>query len=156
MAYPTQSVLDACCCGLVLTRITLQDLPGVITRDMARMVNDEGWKLAGWAAKPFAILLSSFRETIFIDADSLFLRNPEVMFDDPDYQSTGALFFRDRLIMPESKKKWLQSLFDGTVPKKAKESRLWTGRSGHMQESGVLVVSSSLSDPQTCSSARNH
>jgi hypothetical protein len=105
------------------------------------MVDDEGWKLAGWAAKPFAILLSSFREVIFIDADSLFFRNPAKLFDDPDYVETGALFFRDRTIMPESKRRWLLRVLPRPIPKLAKESTWWTGTSGHHQESGVVVVS---------------
>lgn len=121
-------------------RAELEALPGVITRDIAQMTNDAGWKLAGWAAKPFAILLSSFREVIFIDADSLFFKNPEVLFEDPDYVKTGALFFKDRLIMPESKKRWLQQVLPKPIPKLAKQSRFWTGESGHMQESGVIVV----------------
>jgi alpha 1,3-mannosyltransferase len=113
-----------------------------VTRDVSRMIFDDGWRLAGWAAKPFAILVSSFREVIFIDADSLFFKNPEVLFDDPDYKDTGALFFRDRRIMPESKKRFLQQLLPKPISKLAKQSRFWTGESGHMQESGVLVVSS--------------
>ena len=121
-------------------RMELEALPGVTCRDIAQMTNDEGWRLAGWAAKPFAILLSSFREVIFIDADSLFFRNPEILFDDPDYKEMGALFFRDRLIMPESKKRWLQQVLPKPVPRLAKQSRFWTGESGHMQESGVIVV----------------
>jgi len=121
-------------------RMELESLPGVTTRDIAQMTDDKGWKLAGWAAKPFAILLSSFREVIFIDADSLFFHNPEVLFDDPDYKKHGALFFRDRLIMPESKKRWLQQVLPKPIPKLAKLSRFWTGESGHQQESGVVVV----------------
>ena len=121
-------------------RAELEALPGVITRDIAQMTNDAGWALKGWAAKPFAILLSSFREVIFIDADSLFFKNPEVLFEEPDYKKTGALFFRDRLIMPENKKRWLQQVLPKPIPKLAKESRMWTGESGHMQESGVIVV----------------
>jgi hypothetical protein len=121
-------------------RADLEALDGVITRDIAQMVNDEGWKLAGWAAKPFAILFSSFREVIFIDADSLFFKNPEVLFDDPGYQKTGALFFRDRLIMPENKKRWLQQILPKPISRQVKQSRFWTGDSGHMQESGVVVV----------------
>ncbi|KAI1076933.1 mannosyltransferase putative-domain-containing protein [Whalleya microplaca] len=121
-------------------RFELEDLPGVTTRDISQMVNDDGWTLAGWAAKPFAILLSSFREVILIDADSLFFKNPEVLFDDPDYQETGTLFFKDRLVMPESKKGFLQQIMPKPVPKSARKSRLWTGESGHMQESGVVVV----------------
>lgn len=122
------------------SRQDLEDLDGVITRDIGAMVNPVGWDIASWAAKPFAILLSSFREAIFIDADSFFFVNPEVMFDYPEYVKTGALFFRDRLIMPESKKSWLQSILPQPVSKNVKQSRLWKGESGHQQESGVMVV----------------
>jgi hypothetical protein len=121
-------------------RSDLESLDGVITRDIAQMVNDEGWKLAGWAAKPFAILHSSFREVIFIDADSLFFVNPATLFEDPGYQKAGALFFRDRLIMPENKKRWLQQILPKPISRQVKQSRMWTGDSGHMQESGVVVV----------------
>lgn len=121
-------------------RAELELLPDVVTRDLSQMVNDEGWTLAGWAAKPFAILLSSFREVIFIDADALFLRNPENLFEDPSYVKTGALFFKDRLIMPESKKRWLQQILQKPISKQVRQNRFWTGESGHMQESGVVVV----------------
>ena len=121
-------------------RLELEEIPGVITRDMSQMVVDDGWELKGWAGKPFSILLSSFREVIFIDADALFFRNPEILFNDPQYVETGALFFHDRIIMPESKKSWLQEVLPGPISKKAKQSRYWTGESGHMQESGVVVV----------------
>ncbi|KYG41724.1 glycosyltransferase family 71 protein [Acidomyces richmondensis BFW] len=121
-------------------RTELESLPGVVTRDLSQLINDEGWKLAGWAAKPFAILMSSFREVLFVDADALFFVNPEQLFEDDDYVRTGALFFKDRLIMPESKKRWLQKVFPSPVPKGVRESRFWTAESGHMQESGVVVV----------------
>jgi hypothetical protein len=121
-------------------REQLEALPGVTTRDLSQMVDDNGWKLAGWAGKPFAILFSSFREAIFIDADSLFLQNPEILFEDEAYRKTGALFFKDRLMMPESKKRWLQEILPRPVSNKAMGSRFWTGQSGHMQESGVVVV----------------
>lgn len=121
-------------------REQLEALPGVTTRNLGQMVDDKGWKLAGWAGKPFAILFSSFKEAIFIDADSLFLQNPEILFEDEAYQQTGALFFKDRLMMPESKKRWLQEVLPRPVSNKAMGSRFWTGQSGHMQESGVVVV----------------
>ncbi|KAH8803241.1 mannosyltransferase putative-domain-containing protein [Xylogone sp. PMI_703] len=121
-------------------RAELEAIPGVITRDMAQMVSDEGWELKGWAGKPFAILLSSFREVIFIDADALFFKDPEVLFEDPLYKQTGTLFFRDRIIMPESKKRWLKQVLPNPISSKARQSRFWTGVSGHMQESGVVVV----------------
>ncbi|KAJ5568063.1 putative alpha-1-3-mannosyltransferase [Penicillium hetheringtonii] len=122
------------------SRARLEALPGVVTRDLRKMVNDEGWTLRGWAGKPFAVLFSSFRETIFIDADSLFLQNPEGLFDDFAYRQTGALFFKDRLMFPESKREWMQDVLPEPVSSKAQETRLWDGQSGHMQESGVLVL----------------
>lgn len=122
------------------SRQDLEDLEGVITRDIGAMIKPEGWNVASWAAKPFAILLSSFREVLFIDADSFFFVNPEVMFDYPEYVKTGAMFFRDRLIMPETKKAWLQSVLPQPVSKNVKQSRLWKGESGHQQESGVMLV----------------
>lgn len=122
------------------TRAQLESLPNVVARDLRQMVNDAGWTLTGWAGKPFAILLSSFREVVFIDADSLFFQNPEVLFRDPSYIDTGALFFKDRLMMPESKKHWLQQILPRPISKQVIHSRFWTGDSGHMQESGVVVV----------------
>ncbi|KAF4552428.1 Mannosyltransferase-like protein 2 [Elsinoe fawcettii] len=122
------------------SRSELEALPGVITRDMEQMVRDEGWQLKGWAGKPFAILLSSFREAIFIDADAQFFITPEVLFEDEAYEENGALFFRDRLMFPESKRKWLQQILPKPMSRKVRHSRFWTGESGHMQESGVVVV----------------
>lgn len=121
-------------------RAELEAIDGVVTRDVSQMVNDEGWKLAGWAAKPFAILFSSFREVVFIDADSVFFKNPEILFEDPAYQKTGALFFRDRLMMPESRKRWVQQVLPKPFSSQVKQNRYWTGESAHMQESGVVVV----------------
>ncbi|PNS20637.1 hypothetical protein CAC42_364 [Sphaceloma murrayae] len=122
------------------SRSELEALPGVITRDMEQMVRDEGWQLKGWAGKPFAILLSSFREVIFIDADAQFFLTPEVLFEDEAYEENGALFFRDRLMFPESKRKWLQQILPKPMSRNVRSSRFWTGESGHMQESGVVVV----------------
>ncbi|EPS38152.1 hypothetical protein H072_8154 [Dactylellina haptotyla CBS 200.50] len=119
-------------------RAKLEKLDGVVTRDIK--VRDEGWKLAGWAGKPFAILLSSFREVIFIDADSLFFKNPEVLFEDQSYKRTGALFFKDRVLFPENKQKWLKQILPEPISQSVKDSRFWAGTSGHMQESGVVVV----------------
>ncbi|EGX89556.1 alpha-1,3-mannosyltransferase [Cordyceps militaris CM01] len=118
----------------------LSGLDGVITREIGPMVDDNGWKLAGWAAKPYAILFSSFREAIFVDADSLFFRDPELLFDDEDYRKTGALFFMDRALWRESKQDWLKKVLPKPISLKVLASRYWKGESGQMQESGVVVV----------------
>lgn len=121
-------------------REELEQLDGVFTRDLKLMIDDDGWNLAGWAAKPFALLMSSFREAIFIDADSFFFVDPATLFDNEDYRATGALFFKDRNVSPESKRSWIRSILPAPISAKVKQNRLWTGESGHHQESGVLVV----------------
>lgn len=35
---------------------------------------------------------------MLIDIDTIWFKSPELLFDTPGYQSTGALFFRDRLL----------------------------------------------------------
>lgn len=104
------------------------------------MINDKGWEVKDWAGKPFAILLSSFREVILIDADALFFQSPEILFEDPGYLKTGALFFHDRNIFPESKQNRLKKILPTPISKRVQKSRLWTDESGHMQESGVVVI----------------
>lgn len=121
-------------------RETLETLPGVSTRDLKQMVVDKGWELKGWAIKPFAILLSSFREVIFLDSDSMFLQNPNILFEDPAYLDTGALFFKDRLLNPSDKRKFLRQILPRPVSEKARTSRFWTGESQEMQESGCIVI----------------
>ena len=51
--------------------------------------------LYGWMLKPFAILNSSFKEVIFIDADNTCLQNPTSLFETGEYRATGALFWPD-------------------------------------------------------------
>lgn len=121
-------------------RIQLEALPGVTTRDLSQMVADNGWELKGWASKAFALMMSSFREVIYLDADALFFVNPETLFDDPGYAETGALFFMDRVYSPESRKQWLRDVLPKPISKKAQTSRYWTGISREQQESGALVV----------------
>jgi ADP-heptose:LPS heptosyltransferase len=51
----------------------------------ARMLNERG-------LKPYAILHSPFREVLFLDVDVDPKFNPEILFDAPNFQTTGAIF----------------------------------------------------------------
>lgn len=84
--------------------------------------------------------MSSFREALFLDADVLFFANPEIMFDDPSYEETGALFFRDRNLGREKKRQWIRKVLPKPISKQVQEVRMWTGESGHVQDSGLLVI----------------
>ncbi|KAL4793108.1 mannosyltransferase putative-domain-containing protein [Aspergillus venezuelensis] len=121
-------------------REKIEALPGVTARNLNFLLDSGDWQLDLWAGKPFAMLLSSFREVMFIDSDSLFLQNPETLFEDEAYLETGALFFKDRLIAPESKRGFLWRILPHPISEKAQKSRFWRAESGHMQESGVVVV----------------
>lgn len=52
-------------------------------------------RLGGWQLKPYAILHSPFREVLFLDADNVPVANPEYLFETPQYQETGAIFWPD-------------------------------------------------------------
>ncbi len=49
----------------------------------------------GWELKSYALLHSSFREILLLDADNVPVRNPEYLFDSPEYAGTGAIFWPD-------------------------------------------------------------
>lgn len=48
-----------------------------------------------YAIKPYALLHSAFREALWLDADQVPVQNPEFLFDCPEYQATGAVFWPD-------------------------------------------------------------
>ena len=49
--------------------------------------------------KPFALLASKYPRTILVDADAIFLRSPDDLFDQhAGLSETGALFYHDRAI----------------------------------------------------------
>ncbi len=51
--------------------------------------------LAGWELKPFAALMSPFREVVFLDADAVSIPLPEAMLGWRAYRDRGAVFFPD-------------------------------------------------------------
>jgi len=55
----------------------------------------EHWK--GWQIKAFILKHTEFSEVIICDCDSVFLQNPEIVFNDPNYIATGTYFFKDWL-----------------------------------------------------------
>ena len=51
------------------------------------------WK--GWQLKAFALLHSSFREVLMLDADSYPVKDPSFLFDWQPYKDTGAIIWPD-------------------------------------------------------------
>lgn len=51
--------------------------------------------LIGYRTKPLAVMASSFREIILMDADSLVFVNPEILLEEYNYLNNGMLLFKD-------------------------------------------------------------
>ncbi|KAF9086359.1 hypothetical protein BGX23_008936 [Mortierella sp. AD031] len=120
----------------------LQEMASGIEVVDVTSILDNGWmQLGGWSIKPFAILASSFEEVMFVDADAYFLQDPAVLFEDPGYMATGALFFFDRTLFPDWPigSDWLRSILPimSSFPPK---SRMFNLLTTHEQESGVVVI----------------
>lgn len=63
-------------------------------------------KLRGWEIKSYALLLTSFDEILFLDADCGVLVDPTFLFSDPAFERYGNVFwpdywFRENLILQE-------------------------------------------------------
>ncbi|KAF9437349.1 hypothetical protein BGZ76_001115 [Entomortierella beljakovae] len=108
--------------------------------DVTTILDNDYTRLGGWAIKPFAMLASNFEEVMFIDADAYFLQDPAVLYDDPGYLATGALFFFDRTLFGKSPSAtWINSVSPilSSFPRK---SRLFKFLTHHEQESGVVLI----------------
>lgn len=53
-------------------------------------------RLRGFYCKVAAMIKSPFKHSMMMDLDVVWLQSPEVLFESKSYQSTGALYFRDR------------------------------------------------------------
>jgi hypothetical protein len=123
-------------------REQLETLQDVTCKDISDALEWKTINPSGWSIKPFALLLSPFEETIFMDSDTFWFQRPEILFHDPGYQATGKLFFFDRTLKCHIKScpgQWVKTIVTHPSPR-AQEMRMWQMRSGHDQESGVVVI----------------
>ncbi|KAJ3230550.1 hypothetical protein HDU81_004427 [Chytriomyces hyalinus] len=121
---------------------------------------------AGFYSKPFALLASSFRKPIIMDADVLFLQDPAraILNASSSFHQHGQTFFRDRTLTNQFFESWfayyplmVARKFGYRVPSPAvrwfraldqypslyalsSESRYLMARSHHEMESGVVAL----------------
>ncbi|KAH9273446.1 hypothetical protein BASA83_004112 [Batrachochytrium salamandrivorans] len=126
-------------------RSILADIPGVELVDLSQSLNLPKCR-KGWENKPLAVLASRFQHVILMDADSLFIQAPDVIFEFAGYRETGALLYRDRTLgngffgygerfaalMKKVAKPFIGNLL-------YKDSRLMQAKSSDEMESGVVV-----------------
>ncbi|KAI9206494.1 mannosyltransferase putative-domain-containing protein [Polychytrium aggregatum] len=118
----------------------LEKVSRVRVIDLSKLVNSVG--IGGWSMKSFMILFSSFSEVIFMDADALFLQDPEVVFRQKGYIETGTLLFRDRTMKMDAESgkhaNYVRSIIR-EPSEYALQGRIFRKLSVHEGESGVLV-----------------
>ena len=96
----------------------------------------------GWAIKAFAALGSRFKEVILLDADAVFLQDPEVVFQQQAYIDKGVLLFHDRKLwqytFPERHQWWHSQIIHPSA--EMGKSLAWTQQYGEEQDSGAVVI----------------
>jgi hypothetical protein len=60
----------------------------------------------GWQLKPYALIMSGFREVLMLDADNVPVVDPAFLFDRPEFVSTGAVFWPDVLDISQANPVW--------------------------------------------------
>jgi hypothetical protein len=75
----------------------LLDLGNIKLVDLAKRLNTNvvEKKLIGYRTKPLAVIASSFKEVVLMDADALSFIDPYYFFNLEGYISTGMLLFKD-------------------------------------------------------------
>ncbi|KAG0276592.1 hypothetical protein BGZ95_007333 [Linnemannia exigua] len=122
-------------------RAWFEKIEGVKTIDVTSLVDNQMIILQGWAAKPFAMMVSSFSEVILMDSDVYYMIDPALLFEDPGYKETGTLYFYDRTLFPgagRDKKDWMES-FLPTMSNHPAKTRWFRAKGDHEMESGVVV-----------------
>lgn len=128
-------------------RRVLIDLgPNIETLNLLDYFDDDMSGLVGgsWAMKPFAMLASRFKETIMVDADAVFLRAPDGVFnDEPGLRETGTLFWHDRewMIGKRERHAWVHKIMEGREPSPMlSQSLFWTHNAYQEMDSGVVCM----------------
>ncbi|KAF2158241.1 glycosyltransferase family 71 protein [Myriangium duriaei CBS 260.36] len=103
----------------------------------------------GWATKPFALLAASHPRTILVDADTIFLQKPDMLFNEtPGLVDTGALFFHDRVIQGDTKRQaFMMKQFNAVKEKPSRyldfDSLYWQGKTRQEADSGLVAMDKS-------------
>jgi hypothetical protein len=112
--------------------------------DIFTIFDDTTLKLkdGGWAIKAVALLGSRFEQAILLDADAVFLQQPEKLFEQRAYTEKGALLFHDRLLWQHAFKQrhewWKDQIKEPTA--EMNNSLVWTEDYAEECDSGVVVI----------------
>eukprot|EP00833_Pecoramyces_ruminatium_P000035 jgi/Orpsp1_1/1174067/evm.model.c7180000048805.2 len=122
-------------------KILINEFDNIYITDISKIFDSDKIDISGWAIKPFSILASRFEEVILMDADVIYLRNPEELFEEKGYLEKGTLFFKDRTVYPGPSKElaWLKSWMDNPLPE-TKALRFYNEETKHEMESSTVLI----------------
>ena len=122
--------------------------PSIETTDILDHYNETTVVIhgSGYAMKPFAALASRFERVILVDADTIFLRRPDLDFEENSaLNMTGLYYFHDRAYSGAKTTDWIKELLRGTQPSKTLNGSLfWQKELEHQQESGVVFINKAV------------
>lgn len=124
----------------------LSKMKNVKVFDLQRIINTKELALEKWDIKPFALLACSFAEAVLIDADTVFVHNPDELFADPGYISTGTAFFYDRTLfgfIPGNATAWIDTIIPEPLSSSMIQSRFYNRKTNYEMEAGVVLVDKS-------------
>ncbi|KXN73108.1 glycosyltransferase family 71 protein [Conidiobolus coronatus NRRL 28638] len=121
--------------------------PNVELHDLSAILDHNFVRAESFATKVYAQLLTPARHVMLLDADVVLLQSPERIFANPGYEDKGTLFFHDRQIFEPKPDtiSWFLSLLpdkllDNEVPARLGNIGWFTGKSEHIQESGMVLI----------------
>ena len=120
----------------------LNGMPGVRAIDISSRFNMTILELRSWDIKPFAILGSSFKEVLLLDADVVLVKHPDCLFESEEYARTGAVFFTDRFLLNRRRhyRAWFEEIMPEPHSPKLVNSEMYRDLSSYQQESGVVLI----------------
>lgn len=124
----------------------LQSMDNVVCTDITQILDNDILKLSGWAIKPFSILASKFSQVILMDADTIFMKDPELLFDEDAFKTIGSIFYKDRTLFPNVawQANWLHSFLPHPISEQVKSLRYYQERTAHEQDSAVVAINKPL------------
>lgn len=108
--------------------------------DLSAYIDTDQLKLKGWQIRPFAMLAAPFKEVVVMDADIVWLQNPELIFEDEEYKKHHVIIFRDRTLFEgdKGKLKWIHENIPPPISPSIKATRMYRLLSAHEQDSSVI------------------
>lgn len=77
-------------------KLKLQEFGPITFHDILDYTDGSPNDFRGYQIKGYALAYTTFNDVILFDADLIFFKNPEILFDHPKYKETGAYLFRDQ------------------------------------------------------------